>query len=115
MGHDVKVNKHLYSELLPAPFSQTPDTARVMQFYVNLFLPFKIKRQSGRRWWLSPVILAPQEAETRRVMVQSQTGQIAHETLPKKVRAHGEGPEFKFQYCKKIIIKKDENRKTASQ
>jgi hypothetical protein len=31
-----------------------------------------------------PVILATQEAEIRRIMVQSQLGQIVHETLSQK-------------------------------
>jgi hypothetical protein len=31
-----------------------------------------------------PVILATQEAEIRRITVQSQTGQIAHETISQK-------------------------------
>jgi hypothetical protein len=31
--------------------------------------------------WLTPIILATQEAEIRRIMVQSQTWQIVHETL----------------------------------
>jgi hypothetical protein len=30
----------------------------------------------ARRQWLSPIILATQEAEIRRIMVQSQPGQI---------------------------------------
>jgi hypothetical protein len=33
---------------------------------------------------LTPVILATQEAEIRRIMVQSHPGQIAHETLSQK-------------------------------
>jgi hypothetical protein len=52
-----------------------------------------------------PVILATQEAENRRIMVQSQTRQIIHETLPLKNPSHthtqtaggvarGVGPEF---------------------
>jgi hypothetical protein len=56
-----------------------------------------------------PVILATQEAEIRRISVQSQPGQIVHETLPQKTLpqnraggvAQGEGHEFKPQYCLK--------------
>jgi hypothetical protein len=51
-----------------------------------------------------PIILAAQEAEIRRVTVQSQPGQIVCETLSQKNTigrvAQGEGPEFKPQYCK---------------
>jgi hypothetical protein len=32
-------------------------------------------------WWLTPVILATQEAEIRRTKVQSQSQQIVHKTL----------------------------------
>jgi hypothetical protein len=34
--------------------------------------------------WLTPVILTTQEAEIRRIMVQSQPGQIVQETLSRK-------------------------------
>jgi hypothetical protein len=34
--------------------------------------------------WFTPVILATQEAEMRRITVQSQTGEIVHETLSQK-------------------------------
>jgi hypothetical protein len=55
-----------------------------------------------------PVILATSEAEIRRIMVQSQRGQIVRKTLSQKTLhkkrasgvAQGEGPEFKPQYCK---------------
>jgi hypothetical protein len=57
-----------------------------------------------------PVLLATQEAETRRIEVQSQPGQIVLETLFRKKNpsqkrtgevAQGVSPEFKPQYRKK--------------
>jgi hypothetical protein len=61
------------------------------------------------RWWLTPVILAAQEAEIIRITVQSQPRQIVHEILSQKSHhkeraggvAQSVGPEFKPQYCKK--------------
>jgi hypothetical protein len=60
------------------------------------------------------VILATQEAEIRRMEVQSQPRQITHETPSQNnpsqkgiggrgagTMAQGIGPEFKSQYCKK--------------
>jgi hypothetical protein len=55
------------------------------------------------------IFLATQEAEIRRIKVQSQPGQIVHETLsqknpsPKMAGGVGqsEGPEFKPQYRNK--------------
>jgi hypothetical protein len=43
----------------------------------------KMGRTAGRRW-LTPVILATQEAEIRRIEFRSQPGQIVHETLSRK-------------------------------
>jgi hypothetical protein len=45
-----------------------------------------------------PVILATQEAEIRRISVQSQ--QFVRPYLEKPFTAQGVGPEFKPQYCK---------------
>jgi hypothetical protein len=36
-------------------------------------------------WWLTPVILATQEAEIRRTDVQSHAGQIVLDTLSRKI------------------------------
>jgi hypothetical protein len=63
----------------------------------------------ARCWWLTPVILATQEAEIRRISVGSQPGKIVLETLSFKTLlknraggvAQGEGPEFTSQYHQK--------------
>jgi hypothetical protein len=60
----------------------------------------------GRRWWLTPVILATQKGEIRWIVVRNQPGQIVRETLTGKYptqkragrAAQGVGPEFKFLY-----------------
>jgi hypothetical protein len=59
----------------------------------------KWKRKGARCQWLTPIISSSQEAEIRRITVQSQPGQIVFETLSQK-RAQGDGPEVKLQYCK---------------
>jgi hypothetical protein len=56
-----------------------------------------------------PVIIAIQEAEIRKIMVQSQPRQIVRKTISRKYPTQkrtggvtpGVGPEFKLQYCKK--------------
>jgi hypothetical protein len=48
-------------------------------------MPFPIKRESGAGcWWLTPVILATQEAEIRKIEIRSQPGQTVRETLSQK-------------------------------
>jgi hypothetical protein len=46
-------------------------------------------QQQARYLWLSAVILVNLEAEIRRILVQSQSGQMLHETLFQKYWAHG--------------------------
>jgi hypothetical protein len=68
----------------------------------------------ARHWGLTPIILVIQDAEIKRIMVQSQTRQIAYETLSQKSPsqkraggvAQGTGPGFKPQYRKNKQIKK---------
>jgi hypothetical protein len=64
-----------------------------------------------------PVTLATQEAEIRRITVQSQPGQMVHKTLSEKTHdrnrgaggvAQGVDPEFKPQYRQKKKKKKKE-------
>jgi hypothetical protein len=74
------------------------------------YSPFMIKSSlRAGLWWFTPVILATQEAEIKRIAVQSQPRQIVRETLPQKKPsqkgsgrvAQGVGPEFKSYYGKK--------------
>jgi hypothetical protein len=37
----------------------------------------------ARDWWLTPVILAPQKAEIRRIVVESQPGKIVQDPILK--------------------------------
>jgi hypothetical protein len=66
---------------------------------------FHAKMEFSQHQQLTPIILATQEAEIRRIMVRSQSRQIVHEILSQKTLhknraggvAQGEGPEFKSQ------------------
>jgi hypothetical protein len=91
-------------------------------------VPSLQKHQYRRALWLTPVILATQEAEIRilshsqRIAVRGQPWQIVCETLsqknPSQKRvggvAQGEGPEFKPQYHKKkkkqVNVMEDKDR-----
>jgi hypothetical protein len=71
---------------------------------------------TSRHLWFTPVILATQEAEIRRIVVRSQPWQIVlQDSISKSPsqkksfgKAQGEGPEFKHQYHKN---KKRQERK----
>jgi hypothetical protein len=59
-----------------------------------------MKKDDTGCWWLTPVILATQKAVMRRITVQSQPGQIVHETLWKKpntrIKENDGGGEFNY-------------------
>jgi hypothetical protein len=75
----------------------------------NSFFNFHGKKMITRCWWLTPVVLATQETEIRRIAIWRQPGQIVLETpswkyLTQKSAggvAQGVGPEIKPQHCKK--------------
>jgi hypothetical protein len=88
--------------------------AQTMYTHVSKYKNDKNKRRGQKKWmswteclWLTPVILATQEAEISRIMARSQPGEKVRETLswksPTQNRAggvaQGEDPEFKPQYC----------------
>jgi hypothetical protein len=51
--------------------------------WVGYFTDIKKDVRAGC-WWLTPVILAAQEADIRRIEVRSQPGQVVLETLSQK-------------------------------
>jgi hypothetical protein len=87
-------------------FERGSSLSNIIHFFylfnvINLFIKIFFVQ------WLTPVILATQEAEIRRAAVQNQPRQIVCKTLsPKTLHTHthtnracgvaqGEGPEFK--------------------
>jgi hypothetical protein len=57
-----------------------------------------IKKLTAECWWLRPVILATQEAEIRRILIQDTVQRLyLKKTHPKKRVTQGVGPEFKPQ------------------
>jgi hypothetical protein len=46
--------------------------------------PYLKNTKEARRRWLTPVILATQEAEIRKILIEASPRQIVHETLSRK-------------------------------
>jgi hypothetical protein len=59
-------------------------------------------------WWLTPIILATQEAGIRRITVWSQPGKIVHKTLSRKIplqkRAAGVAKNIYILYIKYYVL-----------
>jgi hypothetical protein len=84
---------------------QTSVQCVIQAVHPTLFPPSRVFLQHR---WLTPVILATQEAEIRTITVQTQpqhSPQDPISKIPITKRAgkvtQGEDPEFKPQYCKK--------------
>jgi hypothetical protein len=78
---------------------------------------FQLKKERAGHQWLTPAILATQEAEIRRIADRSQPRQVVCKALHKKRVARvaqGVGPEFKPQYHKKKKRKSDNSTCLAS-
>jgi hypothetical protein len=61
-----------------------------------MYCAIEITPESGH-WWLTSVILASQEAEIRRIMVQSQPKQTVCKTLPQKIPITKKGWWSKYE------------------
>jgi hypothetical protein len=59
------------------------NTLKLVVFLIDKFQSIKLNSRAGCPW-LTPVILATQKAEIRRIAVQSQHRQIVHEILSRK-------------------------------
>jgi hypothetical protein len=77
----------LASPLMPSLLKCSRDQLKFFSHYfvdkLEILICFK-KVYLARHWWLTTVILATQEAEIRRITVQSQPWQIVCKTLSRK-------------------------------
>jgi hypothetical protein len=64
-------------------FQNVVDAFFILVAFLFIFLCL-LRNSLAGHWWLTPVILATQEAEIRRITVQSQPGQMVLETLSQK-------------------------------
>jgi hypothetical protein len=59
--------------------------SKILLYIERIFFGIHIRNViAAGRWWLTSIILGTEEAQIRRIAVQSQPGQIAHKTLPQK-------------------------------
>jgi hypothetical protein len=56
----------------------------ILKQFFKCLSSFKSNNNTAGSLWLKPVILATQEAEIRRIVVQNQSRQIVHKTLSQK-------------------------------
>jgi hypothetical protein len=111
--------RQIVLEALSRKYLTQKGLVRWLKVWVLSSSPSTIRKFLAECQWLTPVILASQKAEIRRIEVQSQLGQIVHETLsrknPSQKRAYraaqGVDFEFKSQYCEK---KKKRKRKSMN-
>jgi hypothetical protein len=101
------VKRKLLESIKPARKTIINDIAVGDRGQTPSSISLKQKTAEARRWWLTPVILATQEGEIRRIKVQSHPRQVVPRdpTLktPSQKRtggvAEGVDSEFKLQYC----------------
>jgi hypothetical protein len=76
----------------------------IMESVAGMYRPQAMKIQTGQALVATPIILATQEAEIRRILVQTQPGGSRYPILRKPITKRAGGvaqevcPEFKPQY-----------------
>jgi predicted AAA+ superfamily ATPase len=73
-----------------------------------------LKKKILQAGWLKPVILATQEAEIRRITVQSQPRQIVHKTLSRKKTITKKGWQSEAPSSNPSIARKKKKKRSPS-